>query len=299
MTRTGAALGTPHYMSPEQIQASKGVDARTDIWSLGVILFELVTGRVPFEAEAVTELVVKIVTSPPMPLRSLRPELPEAFDRVVMRCMEKDRDTRLQNVAALAVALREFAPPRASASVDRILRTAKAAGFSEQVSPEPTVANSRAVDGEPATSPTWSGTDARTTQNRARMGFVLAAVVALATMGTVAVIRSGHQTVTPISSAEGAGGSAATASHVEPVASFESSPAPTERASVASTAGSTPASAAIAVPTSTASAIPHQAVRAVPTRTVQSAPVAKPVTVCNPPYTIDSAGHRIPKPECL
>src|SRR5205085_1131448 len=65
MTRTAALVGSPHYMSPEQMQSSRGVDSRTDIWSLGVILFELIAGRVPFDAKTITELAVMVVSSPP------------------------------------------------------------------------------------------------------------------------------------------------------------------------------------------------------------------------------------------
>jgi len=122
MTRTTAVLGSPYYMSPEQIQASKGVDARSDIWALGVILYELVAGRVPFDAEAMTELIVKIATAAPRGFSAPSGELPPGFAAVVMRCLEKDRDRRFQTIAELAVALHDFAPKRSKSSVDRILR---------------------------------------------------------------------------------------------------------------------------------------------------------------------------------
>ena len=67
MTRTTAIIGSPIYMSPEQMKSSKGVDSRTDIWSLGVILYELLTGRVPFEADTVTELAIRVATEPTPP----------------------------------------------------------------------------------------------------------------------------------------------------------------------------------------------------------------------------------------
>ncbi len=78
-------------MSPEQMQSSKGVDVRTDIWSIGVILYELVTGRVPFNAETVTELAVKIVTEAAPPLRAFRSDMPPALERVLATCMERDQ----------------------------------------------------------------------------------------------------------------------------------------------------------------------------------------------------------------
>ena len=93
MTSTAAIVGSPMYMSPEQLQSSKGVDTRTDIWSLGVILFELLTARVPFEAEAVTELVIKIAMSP-APLVSFRCGRAAGLEEVIATCLDKDRERR-------------------------------------------------------------------------------------------------------------------------------------------------------------------------------------------------------------
>jgi serine/threonine-protein kinase len=121
-------MGSPLYMSPEQVRASKDIDRRTDIWSLGVILYELVSGRMPFETDAVSELVILIATADPAPLRQHRPDLPAGFEAVVLRCLARERDKRPQNVGELAVALGEYAPKRAMASVDRVLRTMEAAG---------------------------------------------------------------------------------------------------------------------------------------------------------------------------
>ena len=126
ITRTSVIVGSPIYMSPEQLRSSKQTDARSDIWALGVILFELVTGQSPFDAENALLLAVAIGSQPPQSLRAIRPEVPEAFERVVLRCLEKDRDLRFQNVGELAMALREFVPQRAWGSVDRVLRTTEA-----------------------------------------------------------------------------------------------------------------------------------------------------------------------------
>jgi serine/threonine-protein kinase len=130
MTRTTAFLGSPLYMSPEQMQTSKGVDARTDIWSLGIILFELVTGRPPFDGESVTELAIKIATQPPIMVRTLRADAPVRFEQLLTKCLERDRDRRFQSVGELAVALGEFAPPHARVSVERIVGTERRAGMS-------------------------------------------------------------------------------------------------------------------------------------------------------------------------
>ena len=120
-TRTGAIFGSPPYMSPEQLESAKDVDPRTDVWALGVILFQLTTGKLPFRAPTMPELMMKIVNGAPPEMRGLRPGLPLGFEHLVKRCLEKDRLRRVASVGELAVGLAEFAPPRARGSVDRIL----------------------------------------------------------------------------------------------------------------------------------------------------------------------------------
>ena len=118
MTRTAALMGSPLYMSPEQMRSSKDVDAQTDIWALGIILFELIAGKPPFEADSVTELAIKINNDPAPEVRTFRPEVPSALEAVIFTCLEKDRRRRYRNVAELALALLAFAPRRAKASVE-------------------------------------------------------------------------------------------------------------------------------------------------------------------------------------
>src|ERR1019366_7800372 len=115
LTRTSAVLGSPLYMAPEQMRSSRDVDARIDVWALGVVLFELLTSRSPFEAETMPELCLKVVGEPPLSMTDLRPGLPPAIVAIVARCLEKDRDKRYANAAELALALGPFAPPRSSA----------------------------------------------------------------------------------------------------------------------------------------------------------------------------------------
>jgi serine/threonine protein kinase len=122
LTSPAAVLGSPWYMSPEQLRATKYVDHRTDVWALGVILYKLLGAAQPFEAPTVASCLVKIVTEPPVPLRSRRPEVPAALETVIGCCLEKDVDRRLQNVAELAQALLPFAPPPSRISVERIVR---------------------------------------------------------------------------------------------------------------------------------------------------------------------------------
>src|SRR5215470_8643468 len=120
-TRTQAVMGSPAYMSPEQMRSTKLVDARTDIWALGVILYQLVLGHVPWDAETFTELCFKVAMDPlpPFPAGSA---LPPGFEDVVRRCLEKELHRRFPDVYHLAVALHPYAPPQAQLLVERIGR---------------------------------------------------------------------------------------------------------------------------------------------------------------------------------
>ncbi len=109
MTQTKALLGSPEYMSPEQLRTPRGVDTRTDIWSLGVILYELLTGRMPFTGESLGELFIQIMESAPPPVRAHRPDVPAAFEAVVLRCLIRDPNARFGSVNELAAMLLPFA----------------------------------------------------------------------------------------------------------------------------------------------------------------------------------------------
>src|SRR5262249_17676765 len=109
LTTTGASLGTPLYMAPEQLRSARDVDRRADVWALGVILYETLTGRPPFTGTSVTDLAIAIATELPATPRSLRPELPEALEAIILRCLEKRRESRFATVEALTAALEPFA----------------------------------------------------------------------------------------------------------------------------------------------------------------------------------------------
>ncbi|HEX7664364.1 MAG TPA: serine/threonine-protein kinase [Polyangiaceae bacterium] len=121
MTSTKALLGSPYYMSPEQLRSSKSVDARADIWSIGIILFELMTGQPPFLGDNFGELFAAILETDAPSLRAKRPDVSPQLEHVVLRCLQRKPDNRYSNVGELAQALAPFASTRGQRTVHRIL----------------------------------------------------------------------------------------------------------------------------------------------------------------------------------
>jgi serine/threonine protein kinase len=108
LTDSAAIIGSPLYMAPEQMRSARTAEVRSDIWALGVILYELLGGQLPFDGETVTEVCIRVVNEDPKPLLALRPALEEPLVAIVMRCLEKEPEGRYHNVSALAAALEPF-----------------------------------------------------------------------------------------------------------------------------------------------------------------------------------------------
>jgi len=106
LTGVAASLGSPHYMAPEQMLGAGTVDGRADIWSLGVVMYELLTGKAPFDGPNVVEICAKVLSLAPISLGDARPDTPTNLVRVVERCLEKDPARRFANVEELTAALR-------------------------------------------------------------------------------------------------------------------------------------------------------------------------------------------------
>ncbi len=121
-TSTSQTMGSPSYMAPEQIVSARSVDARADIWSLGVILYQLLSNTLPFSGDTVPEVLFKVISVPPPPLSTVRGELPPRLLQAIDRCLEKDRERRFANVAELAHELLPFAPERGRAAIALIER---------------------------------------------------------------------------------------------------------------------------------------------------------------------------------
>ncbi|MEP7123050.1 MAG: serine/threonine-protein kinase [Byssovorax sp.] len=146
LTKTTAVLGSPLYMSPEQMKSARSADARSDIWSLGAIVYELLTGGVPFNAMTFTELVLMVNMEAPRSIATIRNDVPPGLEAAVLKCLEKKPDNRFANVAELAFAVAPYGPPQAQASADRVARTLEAVGLAS-TGPR----SLRATGAEPAT----------------------------------------------------------------------------------------------------------------------------------------------------
>lgn len=189
-TKTTAMLGSPFYMSPEQLTAARTVDVRADVWAMGVILYELVTGAPPFVAETLPEVVARILSSVPAPIVAKVPAVPPEFEAVVLRALEKDPAARFASVAHLAHALVPFGGERASAQAERIsrvlqidptpLRSSSPSGrVSGQMLPIAPTTGSGALSASSrpeSTAAAWSETNGTGATSGAKKGWIVAAL---------------------------------------------------------------------------------------------------------------------------
>jgi eukaryotic-like serine/threonine-protein kinase len=187
ITKTSTMMGSPLYMSPEQMQSAKDADHRADIWALGIILQELLTGASPFMADTVPELVAKILSTPPPSLRFRRPDAPEGLERVISTCLEKDRNRRFGSIADLALALAPYAPRHSRLSIERISGVMREAGFGASTVLPPS-SNPVEPAGGDGTQASWG----RTNAPRSRTGVTLllvASVSAVLAAGAFLLMR--------------------------------------------------------------------------------------------------------------
>jgi tRNA A-37 threonylcarbamoyl transferase component Bud32 len=116
-------LGSPAYMSPEQVRSARNVDVRSDIWSLGVVMYELLTGVIPFDGDGVGEILAAILDANATPPHELNPDVPLGLSQAVMRCLRRDRDERFADVAQVALAVAPFGTRKWDHVIENIAQT--------------------------------------------------------------------------------------------------------------------------------------------------------------------------------
>jgi serine/threonine-protein kinase len=306
MTRTTAIMGSPLYMSPEQMNSAKKVDVRTDIWALGVVLHELIAGRPPFYTDSIMELAIKVASEPPPPLRTLRPEVSADLEAAVVKCLEKDPARRYRNVAELANALVAFAPRRSRALVERVSGIVQASGLSADVLAVPVSPSVEPPQASAGTLPPVGRTTVGGNRSRSRAwGALAGGIVAVAvgvTFFTYKKTLAHHDESPPTASI------AAAALPPQPPPVLQ----PATPADTKPTEASPPPTDSITTPAPTA----QQPLRPAPVKTKASAktaaatgaagvstpapvPAANPKPNCDPNYTLDDQGRKVWKPECF
>jgi serine/threonine-protein kinase len=260
LTHESQALGSPLYMSPEQMNSSRSVDARSDVWALGVILYQLVAGLTPFDAQTLSELYSRVLLGPPTPLEHYRRDVPPGFEAVILRCLEKDRARRFQDVAELAAALGPYAPPRARAYVERVWR---AIGMKEARAgsmPEMPVAPTVGMQAQVAQTMVLTATGGEKRSVRAPILAVFALVALVSLVAFVAVWKGGTSAEPPTAGPAGSAASSmpapAAAAPVEtspdkPVVTAPPSVVPSGAASMVETTAAAPSATASAKPVAT------------------------------------------------
>ncbi len=265
LTQPGSIFGTPQYMAPEQVLDSQSVDARCDQHALGMVLYEALTGRPPYEGTAASQLFVVIVTAPPPSARALRAEVPRALDQAIVRALAKKPDERFPSLAEMAEAIAPFGGPPARAVAANVRRVLVASGPGGAARAYPATAVPAGAGERAGRDPAPSGTDLTSSSDHGRRGRKNLRIAVAGGLGVVAVAGVAAVMVVGRYGAPVPAASALTAASPPPAPSASSPAVPPASAPVPAEAAA-PASAATAP-----SAAPRGSSRPAPASPVRKA----------------------------
>lgn len=306
LTRTGSMLGSPLYMSPEQAQGLKTVDHRTDVWSLGAVLYEALSGKTPHHrAETLGQLIMAICTSPPAPIEQLVPSLPPSVAEIVHRALRLDPGERFQSAAEMRDAIRELLPHGSALQETMLAPLAETSGRAANAVESPAVG--QGATASPVLQPQSTNQSTAAAASLTADPFVRTAnkvpsskLPLLGALGAAALLGAGGLWLTQRASHDAAASSAsgvAAASPLPPATpepSAAAAPAPVAKAPTAAE----PSAAAGAIPSANTERAAAAASKASNRPVVQQAPPpksAKPVAAAPAPPAKASA----PKPADL
>ncbi len=244
MTRTGSVMGTPYYLSPEQAKGGRGIDHRSDIYAVGVILYQCLAGRVPFDAETFNELLFKIVLEEPAELRSLAADVDGAFAAIVMKAMAREPDHRFQSTGEMAQAIADWSGVQLGAPASFVSDSTTAARAASYGAPLVGGAASPPMQDTNTPAPfssTGGGAQPQPSKKGGGAVIALAAVGALAVLGVGAGLMMSRRT--PASEPSPS---------VAPAASAEPATPPPSDSAPAASAAPAPAAASSGAPSSSA-----------------------------------------------
>jgi serine/threonine protein kinase len=337
LTQTSTVLGSPIYMSPEQLMASRDVDPRSDIWSLGVVVYEMLTGALPFNGDSLVHLALLVREKPTPSARAIRADVPEALDEVIAKCLAKERADRYANVAEFAEAIAAFVSPGLAHTTSRIRRVLEIAKARRDSSPEleNTIEapasdragygstegaksggsgnnererereSQRSVDAMATSTASTRGPERRadappSRSNKSKVG-IAAAVGLLAILGVWQVFARARPDRTPDERSVLSAPSVATTTPPSTTTAPSASTAePSTLVAPSASASAEPPAALATTKAPPRKDLPSKAPPRTSASAIPSANVAaKPTVNCNPPFTIDDNGVRRAKPECL